>query len=48
VGPKDFECRLVDVGRCFPGVLIGSRALRWRVPRMVLGAAMCSDAVLGF
>jgi hypothetical protein len=32
--------RFVEVGGGFPGVLLGSRALRWMVPRMVLGDAV--------
>jgi hypothetical protein len=32
----------------FPGVLLGSRALRWRVPEMTLGTVKPGDDLLGF
>jgi hypothetical protein len=44
---QDWECRFVEVGWGLPSVLVGSQALRWRVTRTVLGAAVPSDALLG-
>jgi hypothetical protein len=37
----------IEVGWGFPGVLLGSWALRWWVPGSVLGAAEPSDALFG-
>jgi hypothetical protein len=31
----------------FPGVLLGSRPLRWRVPGSILGATVLGDALIG-
>jgi hypothetical protein len=45
-GPQDREHRFIEVGWGFPGVLLGSRALRWRVSGSVLGATMPDDALL--
>jgi hypothetical protein len=47
VGPKNRECRFVEVGWDFLGAFLGSQALRWRVPGSVLGAVGPSDALLG-
>jgi hypothetical protein len=42
---------ILKMNRCykrgFPGNLLGSWALRWRVPEMVFGAAVSGDALLG-
>jgi hypothetical protein len=40
--------RFIKVGRGFLCILLDSRALRWRVPGMVLGAAMPGDTLLGY
>jgi hypothetical protein len=47
VGPKDCGFQFIEVGRGFLGVLLGSRALMWRVPGTVLGSIMPGDALLG-
>jgi hypothetical protein len=47
MGPKDYECWFIEVGWGFSDIFLGSRALRWRVPGMVLGAAVPGDALLG-
>jgi hypothetical protein len=39
--------RCEDQSRGFSGVLLGSQALRWRVPGSVLSAAETDDALLG-
>jgi hypothetical protein len=44
-GAPNFECRFIEVGWGFPGVLLSSLALWWMVPRKVLGDVI---AVLGF
>jgi hypothetical protein len=36
-GAPDKVCQFVEVGGCFPGILLGSRALRWIMPRTVFG-----------
>jgi hypothetical protein len=41
---RDRERRFVEVGWGFSGIPPSSQALRWRVPRMILGAAVPSDA----
>jgi hypothetical protein len=48
VGPKDYGYRLVEVGRSFPGILLSSQALRWRVPGMVLSIIVPGGALLGY
>jgi hypothetical protein len=47
MGPKDYESQFVEVGWGFPGVLLCSRALRWRVPRTVLNVVVSGDALHG-
>jgi hypothetical protein len=46
-GAQDGERRFIKVGWGFLGILLGSQALRWRVPGRVLGAVVPSDALLG-
>jgi hypothetical protein len=37
IGATDKVCRFVEVGGGIPAVLLGSQALRWTMPRLVLG-----------
>jgi hypothetical protein len=41
-GALDWTRRFVEVGQSFSGVLPGSRALRWPMPRMVLRVVVAS------
>jgi hypothetical protein len=42
-GARDIECQFIEVGQRFLGVLLGSRALRWMMPRTVLGDIIASS-----
>jgi hypothetical protein len=46
-GAQILRKSFVEVGRGFSGVLLGSRTLRWRVPRMVLSVVVLGDPLLG-
>jgi hypothetical protein len=43
----DRECWFTEVGWDLPGILLGSRTLRWIMPGTVLGAAVLGLALLG-
>jgi hypothetical protein len=46
-GAQRLRKSFVEVGWGFLSVLLGFRALRWRVPEMVLGIDVPCDALLG-